>query len=69
VKTDTAIYKPVVDLKGKLSIRVRVNPRLTHAINVPGAFRGSFENAENFGLTVAELIAMWNTEHPTDPVV
>jgi hypothetical protein len=67
--TGAAIYTPTVDLHGKITIKVRANSRLQHAINVPGAYTGSMLNSENVGLSSAELIAMWNTDHPTDPVV
>ena len=69
VHTGTAVYTPYVDLAGKFSVRVRANARLLHALNVPGAYRGSLINAENIGLTSAQLVDMWNTDHPTDPVV
>jgi hypothetical protein len=38
-------------------------------INAPGAFKGEIQNRENIGKTTAELVALWNADHPNDPVV
>jgi hypothetical protein len=37
-------------------------------LNVLGKFIAKVKNAENKGKTVAEIVAMWDTDNPSDPV-
>jgi hypothetical protein len=57
-----------VDLEGNLSIKVRVNKRLTVALNAPGTFTGKINNRPNIGKTSQEIVVLWNAKHPDDPV-
>jgi hypothetical protein len=68
VHTGIAIYSPSIDVDGDLEVKVRVDQRIVHALNAEGAFRGKIINRENIGKTSDELIAMWNEDHPDDPV-
>jgi len=68
VHTGIAIYKPSIDLEGNLEVKVRVDKRILRALNGPGAFRGHLTNADNIGKTSADLVALWNEDHPDDPV-
>lgn len=61
-------YTPNIDLKGKLKISHRADSALINALNAGGAFRGDIINKDNIGKTSDELVAMWNADHPTDPV-
>src|SRR5215217_8818854 len=38
VHTGVAIFTPVIDTKGNLSVSVRVDKRINAALNAPGAF-------------------------------
>ena len=38
------------------------------ALNAPGAFTGSIKNGANIGKTSQELAALWNAEHPNNPI-
>ena len=69
VHTGIAVYKPVIDLDGKISVSARVDKRLLQALNSPSAFRGEILNAERIGQSVDELVQQWNLNHPEDPVV
>src|SRR5215208_8225651 len=40
VHTGIAIFRPTIDAQGNLSVSVRVDKRITAALNVPGAFAG-----------------------------
>ncbi len=68
VHSGTAIYTPSINLKGELDIKVRVDKRLLQAVRTRGAFHGKIRNAENIGKSTAELVELWNREHPEDPV-
>jgi hypothetical protein len=63
-----ATYTPSIGLDGSFEISVKVDPRLLNAMNTKDAFSGTLANAENIGKTSADLAAMWNKEHPDDPV-
>jgi len=66
VHTGVAIFRPTIDAQGNLSVNVRVDKRITSALNVPGAFTGKVNNSANVGKTTEEIVSMWNEEHPTD---
>jgi hypothetical protein len=37
-------------------------------VAVNSLFRGKWVNAENIGKSESEMIALWNEEHPSDPI-
>lgn len=59
-------YEPIGKKDGSISIGVRVNPNLDKKVNA--SFRGTWVNASNIGKTEAEIIALWNEEHPDDMI-
>jgi hypothetical protein len=61
-------YTPIVQLDGDFKVGHRADVALKKGLNAPGEFRGEIENRENIGKTGDELVAMWNEEHPDDPV-
>jgi len=68
VHTGVAIFRPSIDMEGKLSVSVRVDKRILSALNAPGAFTGNIRNHENIGKTSQEIANRWNAEHPDDPI-
>ena len=68
VRTGIATYKPVIDLDGQFSVKVKVDKRVLRALNADGAFRGTITHAEFIGKSSDELVELWNNEHPEDPV-
>ena len=66
VNTGVAIFRPTIDAQGNLSVTVRVDKRITAALNGPGAFTGKVSNNANIGKTTDEIVGMWNEEHPED---
>jgi hypothetical protein len=68
VHTGIAIFSPSIDLKGNININVRVDKRIIAALNNPGVFAGHIRNSENIGKTAPEIVALWNEEHPDDPI-
>ena len=69
VHTGVAIFTPTVDAQGNLSVSVRVDKRITSALNVPGAFTGKINNSANIGLSTQEIAALWNAENPDNLIV
>lgn len=69
VHTGVAIFTPTVDAKGNLSVSVRVDKRITSALNVPGAFTGKINNSANIGLSSQEIAALWNEKNPDNLIV
>ncbi len=61
-------YTPVIQLNGEFKVGHRADMALKKGLNSPGKFHGVIKNAENAGKTSDEVVAMWNAEHPDDPV-
>ena len=71
VHTGVAIFRPSIDAQGNLSVNVRVDKRITAALNVPGARLKSaskVSNSVNIGKTTDEIVYLWNEEHPEDMI-
>jgi hypothetical protein len=61
-------YTPSIEVDGTLGVGHRADMYLKHRLNAPGVFKGEIQNRENIGKTTAELVALWNADHPNDPV-
>jgi hypothetical protein len=61
-----AHYRPIGKKDGSVDCDVRVSPALYARVNA--GFRGKWINAANIGKNEAEIIALWNTAHPDDPI-
>ncbi|GJQ37448.1 MAG: hypothetical protein JETCAE01_34580 [Anaerolineaceae bacterium] len=59
-------FEPIGKKDGSVDIGVRVNPDLDKKVNA--AFRGTWVNSGNIGKTEAEIVALWNEEHPDDQI-
>jgi hypothetical protein len=66
VHTGIAIFRPTIDAQGNLSVSVRVDKRITSALNVPGSFSGRVSNSANIGKTTEEIVELWNETNPDD---
>ncbi len=60
------IYSPSIGLDGQVKLRYRPDPALNRRLHQ--RFHGEIVNKENVGKNTDELIALWNAEHPDDPV-
>lgn len=56
--------EPVGTKDGWVEIHVRVSAEMANRVNA--TFRGKWINAENIGKSEAEIMTLWNTEHPED---
>ena len=61
-------FTPTIDLEGNFDIGFRLDTGIDGELNVPGAFKGEVINRENIGKSSADLKALWNADHPTDPI-
>jgi hypothetical protein len=68
VHTGIARFTPSIDLDGDIHISVKVDKRIRAALNTPGAFTGQISNSENIGKSGDDLVDLWNTDNPGDPV-
>ncbi len=59
-------FEPIGKKDGSINIGVRVNPELDKDVN--NGFRGNWVNSANFNKSEAEIVALWNAEHPEDPI-
>jgi len=61
-------YLPNINYRGELDAAHRLDKNLKRALN-NGSFSGGIRNRKNIGKSVEEVIALWNAEHPDDPVI
>jgi hypothetical protein len=60
-------YLPNIRLDGTLDVQHRLDWGLRRELN-NRKFDGKIINRNNIGKTADELVALWNEEHPEDPV-
>ena len=60
-------YLPNINYKGEFDVAYRMDSQLKRALNA-GNFSGRLRNKEHIGKSSDEIIALWNSEHPGDPV-
>ena len=53
VHTGIAIFRPTIDAQGNLSVSVRVDKRITDALNYPGTFSGRINNSSSSARSVS----------------
>ena len=62
-------FSPSIALDGVFKVNCRMDVGIGKAMNVKAAFTGSIVNRNNVGLASEDLVALWNLDHPDDPVV
>ncbi len=61
-------FTPTILLDGSLKVSIRPDKFLSQELNIPKNFNGRIANREHIGKSLAELVALWNAEHPEDPI-
>lgn len=61
-------YSPGLKLNGEFTVNHRADIYVKKQLNLDGEFRGVIINREHIGMTSEELVALWNQEHPDDPI-
>jgi hypothetical protein len=62
-------YTPTIGLNGRIHIGHRADRTLKRQVRPLENFLGEIIHRENIGRSGDELVALWNAEHPEDPVV
>jgi len=60
-------YLPSINYGGELSMSYRLDVDLKRELN-NGSFQGKIRNRGHIGKKVDDVLALWNEEHPDDPV-
>jgi len=61
-------YLPSIGLDGGFDVSHRLDRAIRNALNAPGTFTGDIAKRQNVGKSPDDLVALWNSEHPDDPV-
>jgi hypothetical protein len=61
-------FRPSLRNDGQFRILYRPDQRLLRALTGPEGYRGEVSNAENVGLDPLQYKALWDAEHPDDPL-
>jgi len=61
-------YTPGIHLDGTITVGHRADSEIKKQLNTPGEFRGTILRRENIGKSSEELVTLWNSENPDDPV-
>jgi hypothetical protein len=61
-------FTPTILLDGSYKVSIRPDPFLTQQLNGQGISRKQIANREHIGKSLAELIDLWNADHPEDPI-
>ena len=59
-------FRPTGKKDGSIHINLRLNPRITKAVN--SDFRGKWINATHINKSEEEMLVLWNELHPDDPI-
>lgn len=61
-------YLPNINYQGMFDVAHRLDRRLKRELSIRRAFSGRIRNKKNIGKSADEIYALWNSEHPEDPV-
>lgn len=61
-------YTPTIDLEGAINVGHRADTYIKGHLNAAGAFKGDIMRREYIGKSGDDLVAIWNADHPDDPV-
>jgi len=61
-------FTPSVDREGTFNVNFRADTGLKKSINAPDAYTGKVANRNRIGLDNAGYKALWDPEHPQDPL-
>lgn len=61
-------YLPNINYQGVFDVAHRLDRSLKKALNIKGEFRGRLRNKKNIGKNAREVFALWDQEHPEDPL-
>jgi hypothetical protein len=62
------IFTPSIDCNGAIKHGYRADAKLKKRSNAEGAYTGKIVNGERIGLSNAGYKALWDADHPDDPL-
>lgn len=62
------IVSPSIDRHGRFNINFRADVALKNGSNAPEAYKGEIKNSERIAIDDAEYKALWDPDHPDDPL-
>ena len=62
-------YTPYLKLDGTIKVAYRPDPDIRYEVNNTRDVNLEILNRENIGKTIDDFVAMWDLEHPDDPVI
>jgi hypothetical protein len=62
------IFLPSIQMDGRFRLGLRIERSLTRDLNVEGTQSMTVNRSTNIGMTSDDLVALWDAEHPDDPV-
>lgn len=61
-------FTPTIRMDGSFDILFRPDPDILRQLHDRTKFRAGILNRANIGKSANDLVALWNAEHPDDPV-
>ena len=61
-------FTPYVNRDGVFKVGFRADAQLKKLINGPEGFEGRMKNQANIGISNEDLKALWDADHPDDPL-
>lgn len=61
-------FTPSIDRHGAIKVNLRTDRSIKHELNANGVFSGIIHNKANINLTDAGFKALWDSDHPDDPL-
>ena len=61
-------FTPSINRRGKFKLGYRADTNLKNGLNAPGAFTGQVRNRDRIGLDDNGYKALWDADHPDDPL-
>lgn len=61
-------FTPYINREGTFRVNFRADMALKNGINTPGGFQGELMNKERIGLSDEDYKALWDADHPDDPL-
>jgi len=62
------IFSPSIDRDGTIKINLRADSSLKSGLNAANGYTGPIQNRANVGLDDAGYKALWDADHPADPL-
>jgi hypothetical protein len=62
------IFRPSINRHGVFKVNLRADAALKKGLNAPDAYTGVIENKDHIGMDNAEYKALWDADHPDDPL-